>query len=174
MTVTDGPNATSQKIYNCQDSNPGFRIHIYKRLLNFGVLQQNARGYPKYSGLVPPSRQQLWLREAPVDGRTTASSESVCQFARSWVDVVSFHTHLVVSFMTFRVSPEYFRYPLVKENLIPTNYATQTMKKRHYWQVDSHLRHSRHFPHLIETAHSVPFDIHVTVHRTHCVRYRTS
>jgi hypothetical protein len=45
------------------------------------------RVHPKYSGLVPPSIQQLWLREAPVDGRTTMSSESVCQVARSWVDV---------------------------------------------------------------------------------------
>jgi hypothetical protein len=45
--------------------------------------------YPKYSGLVPPSIQQLWYREAPVDGRTTMSSESVCQVTRSCVDVGS-------------------------------------------------------------------------------------
>jgi hypothetical protein len=36
-----------------------------------------------------------------VDGRTTMSSESVCQVARSWVDVGSFHTRLVVRFMIF-------------------------------------------------------------------------
>jgi hypothetical protein len=48
-----------------------------------------ARRYPKYSGLVPPSIQQLWCREAPVDGRTTMSSESVCNVARSWVEVGS-------------------------------------------------------------------------------------
>jgi hypothetical protein len=39
------------------------------------------------------------------------SSESVCQVARSWVDVGSFHTRLVVRFMNFYgVSPEYFGY----------------------------------------------------------------
>jgi hypothetical protein len=32
------------------------------------------------------------------------SSESVCQVARSWVDVGSFHTRLVVSFMIFTAS----------------------------------------------------------------------
>jgi hypothetical protein len=52
------------------------------------------RWYPKYSGLVPPSIQQLWSREAPVDGRTTMCSESACQVARSWVNVGSFHTRL--------------------------------------------------------------------------------
>jgi hypothetical protein len=32
------------------------------------------------------------------------SSESVCQFARSWVDVGSFQTRLVVRFIIFTVS----------------------------------------------------------------------
>jgi hypothetical protein len=32
------------------------------------------------------------------------SSESVCQVARSWVDVGSSHTHLVVRFMIFTAS----------------------------------------------------------------------
>jgi hypothetical protein len=32
------------------------------------------------------------------------SSESVCQVARSWVDVGSFHTRLVVRFMIFTAS----------------------------------------------------------------------
>jgi hypothetical protein len=32
------------------------------------------------------------------------SSESVCQVARSWVDVGSFHTRLVVRFMIFTPS----------------------------------------------------------------------
>jgi hypothetical protein len=32
------------------------------------------------------------------------SSESVCQGARSWVDVGSFHTRLVVRFMIFTAS----------------------------------------------------------------------
>jgi hypothetical protein len=59
---------------------------------------------PKYSGLMPPSIQQLWLREAPVDGRTTMSRESVCQVTRSWVDVSNFHTRLVVGFMIFTLS----------------------------------------------------------------------
>jgi hypothetical protein len=50
-----------------------------------------------------------------VDVRTTMSSESVCQVARSWVDVGSFHTRLVACFMTFTASvrnildtPSYF------------------------------------------------------------------
>jgi hypothetical protein len=50
--------------------------------------------HPKYFGLVPPSIQQLWQREAPVDSRTTMSTESVCHVARCWVDVGSFHTRL--------------------------------------------------------------------------------
>ena len=54
----------------------------------------STRWYPKFSGLVPPSIQQLWKREAPVDGRTAMSSESVCQVALSWVDVGSFYTRL--------------------------------------------------------------------------------
>jgi hypothetical protein len=62
------------------------------------------RVYLKYSGLVPPSIQQLWKREGPVDGRTTVTSESVCQVARSWVDVGSFDTRLVVRFMIFTAS----------------------------------------------------------------------
>jgi hypothetical protein len=32
------------------------------------------------------------------------SSESVCQVARNWVDMGSFHTRLVVRFMIFTVS----------------------------------------------------------------------
>jgi hypothetical protein len=60
--------------------------------------------HPKYSGLVPPPIQQLWKREAPVDDRTTMSSESVCQVARSWVDVGSLHTRLVVRFMIVTAS----------------------------------------------------------------------
>jgi hypothetical protein len=62
------------------------------------------RVYPKYSGLVPPSLQQLCYREAPADGRTTMSSESVCHVARSWVEVGSFHTRLVVRFKIFTAS----------------------------------------------------------------------
>jgi hypothetical protein len=53
-------------------------------------------GVSKYSGLVPPFIQQLWWREAPVDGRNIMSSDSVCQVARSWVDMGSFHTRLLV------------------------------------------------------------------------------
>jgi hypothetical protein len=43
-------------------------------------------------------------REVAVYGRTTISSDSVCQVARSWVDVGSFHTRLVVRFMIFTAS----------------------------------------------------------------------
>jgi hypothetical protein len=38
-----------------------------------------------------------WLKSpgyAPVDGRTTMSSESLCQVARSWVNVGGFRTRL--------------------------------------------------------------------------------
>jgi hypothetical protein len=42
------------------------------------------------------------------------SSKTVCQAARSWVDVGSFHTRLVVCFMIFTASVrKYFRYFLV-------------------------------------------------------------
>jgi hypothetical protein len=53
------------------------------------------RWYPKCSGLEPSSTQQFWWREAPVDGRTAMSSESLCQVAHSWVDMVIFHTCVV-------------------------------------------------------------------------------
>jgi hypothetical protein len=52
------------------------------------------RWYPKYSGLVLPSIQKLWRREALADGRNPMSSESVCKVARSWVDMGSFHMRL--------------------------------------------------------------------------------
>jgi hypothetical protein len=35
--------------------------------------------HPKYMGLVLPSIQQLWYREAQVDDKTTMSGESMCQ-----------------------------------------------------------------------------------------------
>jgi hypothetical protein len=42
------------------------------------------------------------------------SSESMCQVARSWADVDSFPTRLVVRFYDFySVSQEYFGYTLV-------------------------------------------------------------
>ena len=47
------------------------------------VVQFNTRWYPKFLWLVLSSIQQLWYHEAPVDGRTTMSSESVCQVAHS-------------------------------------------------------------------------------------------
>jgi hypothetical protein len=64
----------------------------------------DTRVYAKYSGLVPPHIWQLWKCKAPVDGRTTMSSESVCQVACSWAEVGSFHTPLVVRFMIFTAS----------------------------------------------------------------------
>jgi hypothetical protein len=44
------------------------------------------------------------VARSTVDGRNSMSSESVCQVARSWVDVGSFHTRLVVRFMIFTAS----------------------------------------------------------------------
>jgi hypothetical protein len=42
------------------------------------------------------------------------SSESVCQVARGWVDVGSFHTRLVDEVYAFySVSPEYLGYTVV-------------------------------------------------------------
>jgi hypothetical protein len=67
-------------------------------------MNEHTRAYPKYYRLVPPSIQQLWYHKAPVDGRTAMSSESMCQVASSWVGVGSFHTCLVVRFMTFTAS----------------------------------------------------------------------
>jgi hypothetical protein len=60
------------------------------------------RWYPKFSRLVPPPLQQLWYWELPVDGRTPICRESVCQVARSWVEVCSFYTRLcgVVLYVT--------------------------------------------------------------------------
>jgi hypothetical protein len=56
-----------------------------------------------------------WAVFTPVDGRTTMSSESVCQVARSWVDVGSFHTRFGREVYEFySVSPEYFGYTLVQ------------------------------------------------------------
>jgi hypothetical protein len=66
--------------------------------------EEYTRVYPKYSRLMPPSIQQLWYREASVDGWTAMSSESMCQVACSWVDVGGFHTHLFIIFMIFTVS----------------------------------------------------------------------
>jgi hypothetical protein len=83
--------------------------HIFFTI-NFLILSKVTGGglykrvYQKYSGLVPPSIQQVLCHEAPVDGRTTISSESVCQVARSWVDVCSFHMCLVVMFVIFTAS----------------------------------------------------------------------
>jgi hypothetical protein len=49
---------------------------------------------PKYSGLVSPFIQKLCKCEAPVDGRTTMSIESMCQVARSVLEVGSFNKRL--------------------------------------------------------------------------------
>jgi hypothetical protein len=96
-------------------------VDLWRRLiwqLNRGInllrRSKRTRVYPKYSGLVPPSIQQLWQREAPVAGRTTMSSEPACQVARSWMDVGSFHKRLFwVVYVTCGVSPEYSGYTLV-------------------------------------------------------------
>jgi hypothetical protein len=63
------------------------------------LLQVCTRVYPNYSGYVLPSIQQLWYHEAPVEGKNTMYSESVCHVARSWVDVGSFYTYLLVRFI---------------------------------------------------------------------------
>jgi hypothetical protein len=40
------------------------------------------RWYPKYSGLVPPSVQQLWLCEAPVQTGQNVNSGFYCEVLR--------------------------------------------------------------------------------------------
>jgi hypothetical protein len=75
----------------------------------------HTRLYSKYSGLMPPSVQKLWYLDTPVDGSTTISSESVCQAARSWMDVGSLLKRLVVRFMIFTAS--------VRNILETTSYA---------------------------------------------------
>jgi hypothetical protein len=86
------------------------RVHLIRATCS---TNKYTRVNPKYSGLVPPSIQQFWKREALVYGRTTMSSEPVCLVARSWVDVGSVYTRLVVRFMIFRGSvrniPNYIR-----------------------------------------------------------------
>jgi hypothetical protein len=60
------------------------------------------------------------------------SSESVCQVARSWVDMGSFHMRLVVRFMIYSISPGYFGYTLVGVTF-PSNFqsiCTQTIFSR--------------------------------------------
>jgi hypothetical protein len=64
--------------------------------MNEGVFKIFRTGAATYTVVV--------VAQAPVDGRTTMSSESVCQVTRSWVDVGSFHTRLVVRFMNFTAS----------------------------------------------------------------------
>jgi hypothetical protein len=60
----------------------------------YATVGPHTRVYPKYYGLLPSSIQQMWYREAPVDGRTTMSSESVCQVARNWTDITDYYHHL--------------------------------------------------------------------------------
>jgi hypothetical protein len=61
------------------------------------------------------------------------SSESVCQVARSWVDVGSFHTRLVVRFMIFTASVQnildtasytYFQIPVKSQHLNVKRFLT--------------------------------------------------
>jgi hypothetical protein len=68
---------------------------VYVTSRQAALLYHYTRVYQKFSRLVPPSVQQLLQRKALVDGGTTMSSESVCQVARSWVELGSFHTRLL-------------------------------------------------------------------------------
>jgi KaiC/GvpD/RAD55 family RecA-like ATPase len=45
------------------------------------------------------------VAEAPVDGKTTMSSESVCQVARSWVDVGVLNAFIWSRVFRCRLSP---------------------------------------------------------------------
>jgi hypothetical protein len=60
--------------------------------------------YPKYSGLVAATYTAVVVARSTSKGRTAMFSEPVCHVARSWVNVVSFHTRLVVRFMIFTES----------------------------------------------------------------------
>jgi hypothetical protein len=65
------------------------------------------------------------------------SSESVCQVARSWVDVGSFHTRLVVRFMIFKAS--------VRNILNIPSYIYTLMQKAHT-TFESTPKHTRFSP----------------------------
>jgi hypothetical protein len=62
------------------------------------------------------------------------SSESVCQVARSWVEVGSFHTRLVVRFVNFKASvrnifdtPSYVKVVAVVSYLLAYGTAVLTL-----------------------------------------------
>jgi hypothetical protein len=59
------------------------------------------------------------------------SSESVCQVARSWVDVCSFHTRIVARFMVFTAS---VRNILETPSYIIGQTATNGTETSNLWQ----------------------------------------
>jgi hypothetical protein len=63
------------------------------------------------------------VAEALVDGRSTVCSESVCQVVRSWVDVGSFHTCLVVRFMICTASVRNIFYTPTYVNLLAPEFG---------------------------------------------------
>jgi hypothetical protein len=69
------------------------------------------------------------------------SSESVCQIARSWVDVGSFHTRLVARFMIFTAS--------VRNILDTRSYTLHGVDR----QLDPHL-----LDHMAYTSHNPIID----------------
>jgi hypothetical protein len=82
--------------------------------------------HPKYSVLVPPSIQQLRDCEAPVDGRTTMSSESVRQVKRNWADVSSYYTRLVGVAYFAIITPGISGYTLVHSSFLQNLTVTAT------------------------------------------------
>jgi hypothetical protein len=79
-----------------------FVRHFFFNVYAYNKICLHTMCYPKYSGLVPPFIQQLWLREAPINSRTTMCNESLCQISGSWVNEGSFHTRLFgVVYVTF-------------------------------------------------------------------------
>jgi hypothetical protein len=77
-----------------------------KRVANDVLMTIYALCLTEYEGVSKIFRTgaAIYTAVVVVDGRTTMSSESVCQVTRSWVDVGSFHMRLVVRFMIFTAS----------------------------------------------------------------------
>jgi hypothetical protein len=104
-------------------------IYIYMRL------------YPKYSGLVPPSIQQLWQRQAPVPTGQTVNSGFYCDVLRrlcenvrrrrpelwreqTWLlhhDIAPSHTFLTQQFLA-KNKMAVIPHPPYSPDLVPCNF----------------------------------------------------
>jgi uncharacterized RDD family membrane protein YckC len=70
------------------------------------------------------------------------SSELVCQVARSWVDVGSFHTRLVVRFMVFTASVRNILDTLVATTVVSASVHLHLNSR--YYDIPSRIRAGSH------------------------------